>query len=153
MGPVRTTTLTRHAFWLLIAAGGSLSIGIASVHAHKAVTSKYTYTEEVFPILRDKCGRCHAEGGAAPMSLLSYKDGSGGAVAWAESIREMLVSQAMPPWYADPAGPAVKNNHSLTPRELDVLVTNHGLIEKPDPREDVAANHRKGRNLRFLHTR
>src|SRR5262249_14870988 len=74
--------LTRHARSLLIAAGGSLIIGTASVDAHKAVTSKYTYTEEVFPILRDKCGQCHAEGGAAPMSLLAYKDASGGAVAW-----------------------------------------------------------------------
>jgi hypothetical protein len=118
----RRAGMTRHALSLLIAAG-SLVVGTASLGAHKAVTSKYTYTEDVFPILRDKCGRCHAEGGAAPMSLLTYKDDSGGAVAWAESMREMLVSLAMPPWYADPAGPAVKNNHSLTPRELDVLVT------------------------------
>src|SRR5512144_913098 len=102
------SNLTRHALSLLITAGGCLAVGSASLNAHKAVTSKYTYTEDVFPILRDKCGRCHAEGGAAPMSLLAYKDGSGGAVAWAESMREMLVSLAMPPWYADPAGPAVK---------------------------------------------
>ena len=29
----------------------------------------------------------------------------------------------MPPWYVDPIGPAVKNNHTLTPRELDIIVT------------------------------
>jgi hypothetical protein len=29
----------------------------------------------------------------------------------------------MPPWYADPTGPAVRNNHSLTPRELDKIIT------------------------------
>jgi hypothetical protein len=29
----------------------------------------------------------------------------------------------MPPWYADPSGPSVKNNHLLTPRELDALIT------------------------------
>ena len=56
------------------------------------------------------------------MSLLSYQD-NGGAVAWAESIREMLVTEAMPPWYADPTGPAVKNNHMLTARELDTVIT------------------------------
>ena len=46
-----------------------------------------------------------------------------GAVAWAESIRENLVSEAMPPWYADPAGPAVRGGHVLSPRELDIVVT------------------------------
>lgn len=106
-----------------LAVGAALALIGTTAHAHKAVTSRYTYSEDVFPILRDKCGRCHAEGGAAPMSLLQYKDASGGAVAWAESMREMLVSLAMPPWYADPAGPGVRNNHRLTPRELDVLVT------------------------------
>ena len=93
------------------------------VHAHKAVTSNYTYNDDVFPILRDKCGACHRDGGAAPMSLLTYNGDGGGAFAWAESMREMLTSQAMPPWYADPTGPAVKGGHALSARELDVLVT------------------------------
>ena len=59
----------------------------------------------------------------APMSLLKYSIDAGGAAAWAESIRENLVSEAMPPWYVDPTGPAVKNNQGLTPRELDTIVT------------------------------
>ena len=69
---------------------------VTGVDAHKAITSKYTYNDDVFPILRDKCGSCHVDGGAAPMSLLTYND-DGGAVAWAESIREMLIAEAMPP--------------------------------------------------------
>jgi hypothetical protein len=107
------------------AAAAVVAVTASSIDAHKAVTSKYTYNEDVFPILRDKCGRCHTDGGPAPMSLLTYNEngGSGGAVAWAESMREMLTVEAMPPWYADPSGPAVKNNHTLTPRELDVLIT------------------------------
>jgi hypothetical protein len=111
---------------LFVAAGAAIvAVTATSIDAHKAVTSKYTYNEDVFPILRDKCGRCHTDGGPAPMSLLTYNEngGSGGAVAWAESMREMLTVEAMPPWYADPSGPAVKNNHTLTPRELDVLIT------------------------------
>src|SRR5436190_4527715 len=110
---------------LFAAAAGFVVAAAGTIDAHKAVTSKYTYNEDVFPILREKCGRCHVDGGPAPMSLLTYNEngGSGGAVAWAESMREMLTAEAMPPWYADPSGPAVKNNHSLTPRELDVLIT------------------------------
>jgi hypothetical protein len=94
----------------------------ATVDAHKAKTSPFTYNADIFPLLRDNCGSCHSDGGPAPMSLMTY-DKDGGAVAWAESIREMLLSGAMPPWYADPTGPAVRNNHGLSPRELDKIIT------------------------------
>jgi hypothetical protein len=104
------------------AIAGVMLVTITGLDAHKAITSKYTYNEDVFPILRDKCGRCHTDGGAGPMSLLTYNE-NGGAMAWAESIREMLISEAMPPSFADPTGPAVKNSHGLTPRELDIIVT------------------------------
>ncbi len=90
-----------------------------SVDAHKSVTSKYTYAEHVFPIVRDRCGACHFPGGPAPMSLLSYKE----AAPWAEAIREQLTTAAMPPWFADPTGPAVLGGHALPARDLDVLVT------------------------------
>jgi hypothetical protein len=56
------------------------------------------------------------------MSLMSYGVQSG-AVAWAESIRENLVAEAMPPWYVDPGGPSVRGGHMLSPRELDIIVT------------------------------
>ncbi|MGC4083031.1 MAG: hypothetical protein QM736_13210 [Vicinamibacterales bacterium] len=94
----------------------------ATLDAHKAKTSPYSYNVDIFPLLRDKCGRCHTEGGPAPMSLMTY-DKDGGAIAWAESIREMLLAGAMPPYYADPTGPAVRNPHGLSPRELDKIVT------------------------------
>lgn len=90
-----------------------------TTEAHKAITSKYTYNADVFPIFRDRCGTCHAPDGAAPMSLLSYKD----AVPWAESLREELVSEKMPPWYVDEAGPKVLGGHPLSPREVDTIVT------------------------------
>src|SRR5438094_652195 len=75
---------TTPLLWL----GSAIAVAMLGAHqldAHKAVTSRYTYNEHIFPILRDKCGRCHVDGGAAPMSLLSYKD-KGGAVAWAGSM-------------------------------------------------------------------
>ena len=87
--------------------------------AHKAITSPYNYNDHVYPILRERCSRCHFDGGPTPMSLMSYKD----AIPWAESIREQLVGEKMPPWYPDMMGPAVKAGHPLPTRELDVLVT------------------------------
>jgi hypothetical protein len=114
--------LAKFSLFSVFAIAATSLVAITSVEAHKAITSKYTYNDDVFPILRDKCGSCHTDGGPAPMSLLTYNE-NGGAMAWAESIREMLISEAMPPWYADPTGPAVKNNHSLSPRELDIIIT------------------------------
>lgn len=98
---------------------GALVLLLSPAGAHKTITSKYTYSEHVFPILRDRCGLCHFEGGPTPMSLLTYRD----AMPWAESIREQLTSEAMPPWFVDPLGPSVRGGHSLSARELDVLVT------------------------------
>src|SRR5260370_20017530 len=87
--------------------------------AHKPITSKYTYNADVFPIFRDRCGRCHATGRAAPMSLLDYKD----SVPWAESIREEVVGERMPPWYVDPGGPAIRGGHTISSKEIDTIVT------------------------------
>ena len=108
--------------WTAGACGlGALLVALAapSTEAHKAITSKYNYNDHVFPILRDRCARCHYQGGPTPMSLTTYQD----ALPWAESMREQLVGQKMPPWYADPTGPQVKGGHMLTTRELDVIVT------------------------------
>src|SRR5437762_14017454 len=38
--------------FLLLVGGGHTS-------AHKPVTSKYDYNRDVFPLLREHCGRCH----------------------------------------------------------------------------------------------
>ena len=93
--------------------------GSPGTEAHKGITSKYNFNVHVFPILRERCGSCHFTGGPAPMSLVDYI----AAVPWAESIRESLIAQKMPPWYADPMGPAVKGGHTLPTRELDILLS------------------------------
>ena len=116
----------RKSFTVVTAGAAAIAVALlasATIDAHKGITSEYTYNDDVYPILKNKCGSCHAEGGSAPMSLLKYSIDAGGAAAWAESIRENLVSEAMPPWYVDPTGPSVKNNHALTPRELDTIIT------------------------------
>jgi hypothetical protein len=109
--------------WKLVGAGGVAIAVMASTaprtEAHKAITSRFTYNEHIFPIFRDRCGTCHYAGGPTPMSLLTYQD----AVPWGESMREELISENMPPWYVDPLGPAAKGGHTLSTREVDMLVT------------------------------
>jgi hypothetical protein len=92
---------------------------IAHLDAHKPVTSKYTYWEDVYPILKEHCGNCHAPGGIAPMSLLTYD----AARPWAESIRLELTAAHMPPWFGDPAVAPLKDVHKLSPRDIDVVLT------------------------------
>jgi hypothetical protein len=115
-------SITRRHLGVLAAAGTVVLLVVVAAptpEAHKMITSKYNYNEHVFPILRDRCARCHYQGGPTPMSLTTYMD----ALPWAESMREQLVGEKMPPWYVDTTGPSVKGGHMLSTRELDVIVT------------------------------
>src|SRR3989441_9287805 len=87
--------------------------------AHKPITSKYTYNDDVFPILKARCAQCHVAGGVAPMSLMTYEE----AFPWAESIRAELVAAHMPPWNAEDGFGDLKRAHALPSKELDVLLT------------------------------
>jgi hypothetical protein len=90
--------------------------------AHKAITSKYSFNEDMFPLFREHCGGCHVEGGVAPMSLLTHDD----AAPWAESLRIELLGEDPPkPWH----------DLTLTAREFDMILVwaNGGT-----PRGDVA---------------
>ena len=98
---------------------GVFALSVRDTQAHKAVTSKYDYNKDVFPLLRDRCASCHTAGGPAPMSLMTYTD----AVMWAESIREELSARRMPPWPVDPQSPAIKGGHPITAKDIDIIVT------------------------------
>jgi hypothetical protein len=112
------------------------AIAIQPGEAHKAITSKYTYNDDVFPILRDRCASCHVPGGVAPMSLMTYDD----AFPWAESIRAELVAAHMPPWNAEEGYGEIKRAHTLTAKELDVILTwatggnPRGALDQPLPK-------------------
>ncbi|HTM03618.1 MAG TPA: hypothetical protein VL173_08950 [Vicinamibacterales bacterium] len=89
------------------------------VSAHKPITSPYTYTADVQPILASRCGNCHQPSGVAPMSLVTYSD----AVPWGESMRQELMTGHMPPWNVDRAPSLFRNAGALSAREINVLLT------------------------------
>jgi hypothetical protein len=99
----------------------AVAVALASQpgQAHKAVTSKYTFNDDVFPIVKQRCAQCHVEHGVAPMSLTTYKD----AFPWAESIRAELIAGHMPPWNAEEGFGDLKHARTLSAKELDVLLT------------------------------
>ena len=87
--------------------------------AHKPITSPFTFSEDVLPIVKTQCAACHAPGGVAPMSLLTHAD----AVPWAESIRVELMAGHMPPWGIQTATGRFRNLQAFTAREMNVLLT------------------------------
>jgi peroxiredoxin len=76
-------------------------------------TGKVTYAKEISRIMQNRCQECHRPGQIGPMSLLSYED----AVAWSETIREVIDENRMPPWYGDPKVGKFENDRSLSPEE------------------------------------
>ena len=106
--------------WLLPAATFLALLPLTSgTEAHKPITSPFTYSSDVLPILREQCSRCHAPGGVAPMSLLTYQD----AVPWGESMRLELTAGRMPPWRIDRGAERFRHTGALSARELNVLLT------------------------------
>ena len=80
-----------------------------------------TFNKDVLPILQKKnCQGCHRPGEVAPMSLLTYQDG---ARPWAKSIKTAVVSQKMPPWFADPEFGHFSNDRRLSPTDVSTLVS------------------------------
>jgi hypothetical protein len=97
----------------------ALNISVEPGSAHKPITSPYNYNDDIFPILRDKCGRCHVNGGVAPMSLMTHAE----TVPWGESIRTELLAGHMPPGTVDEAPARFRNAGGLSPREMNLLLT------------------------------
>src|SRR5256885_14302253 len=78
-----------------------------------------TFTQDVRPILQARCVTCHQTGAIGPMALTNYNE----VRPWSRSIREAVVSRAMPPWHAAPGSAhAFRNERSLSQTEIDTLV-------------------------------
>ena len=73
------------------------ALGAAAPSAAQDAAPAVTFTKDVAPILQRSCQECHRTGSIAPMSLLTYDE----TRPWARSIREKVVTRAMPPWYID----------------------------------------------------
>lgn len=112
-------TRTHHAIVGTALLIGTLTLGVERTRAHKPITSPFTYNEDVFPILKDRCARCHAPEGVGPMSLMTYED----TVPWGESIRVELLAGHMPPWSVDAAPARFRNVRPLSARDINVLLT------------------------------
>ena len=77
-----------------------------------------SYTEEVAPILLQKCVACHSEGGIGPWAMDSHATVKG----WGTMIREVVLNRRMPPWHADPSIGKFAQDPSLDLNQQRTLV-------------------------------
>jgi hypothetical protein len=88
-----------------------------------------TFTEDVAPILQQRCQRCHRPDGVAPWAMTSYEVVRG----WAPMMREVIRTRRMPPWQADPHVGRFRDDLSLLPQEARTIVH---WAEEGTPRGD-----------------
>src|ERR1700712_604615 len=76
-----------------------------------------TFAKDIAPIFNKSCVECHRPTMFAPMSLTTFD----AARPWAKSIKQRVVSGAMPPWGADTPHGMFRNDPRLTPAEIDTI--------------------------------
>jgi peroxiredoxin len=84
----------------------------------KMATSKVTYVKNIAPMFEDKCVSCHEPGGIGPMPFTKYEE----IAPFAPMIREMIRTQRMPPWRADPTVGHFLGDRSLSATQIKTLV-------------------------------
>ncbi len=93
----------------------------------RAQHASISYTEEIAPMLEENCVACHRQGGIGPWAMTDYNMIRG----FSPMIREVVRTERMPPWHADPAFGHFSNDRSLTPEQTQTLVH---WIEAGSPR-------------------
>jgi peroxiredoxin/mono/diheme cytochrome c family protein len=91
---------------------------------------RITYAKHVSRILQKNCQECHRPGQIGPMSLLTFDD----ALAWSDTIREVISEGRMPPWHADPRYGKFSNDRRLSQTDRETLLAwlDHGTPRGDD---------------------
>jgi peroxiredoxin len=84
----------------------------------RAGLDRVTFSEQVAPILQEKCQSCHRPGQVGPFALLTYEQ----ARRRASAIREAVEDLRMPPWHADRRHGRFENDRSLSASQRATLL-------------------------------
>ena len=86
--------------------------------ARRAEHKNISYAKTIAPMLNDNCVSCHRDGGIGPWAMTDYNMVRGFSLM----IREVVRTQRMPPWHADPHVGEFSNDRSLSDDEIRTLV-------------------------------
>ena len=93
--------------------------------AHVKITTDVNWSDDVMPIIEEKCMSCHHPGGLAPdyIDLTEYGTSTEPkARGWAEAIKDEIISNRMPPWKPDGRFSNFETNKLLTQDEKDIII-------------------------------
>ncbi|MBX3415022.1 MAG: redoxin domain-containing protein [Pirellulales bacterium] len=82
-----------------------------------SAASDVTYANQIARIMNANCVFCHRDGQIAPFPLTTYEE----VVGWAEMIGEVVETQRMPPWHADPRHGDFVNDARLADEDKDLI--------------------------------
>ncbi len=85
--------------------------------ARSASGNPVTFNKDIAPIIYQNCSVCHRPGEAAPFSLLSYRD----VARKGKTIGKVTTSHVMPPWKAEPASYAYRDERRLTEDQIALI--------------------------------
>ncbi len=97
--------------------------------AQPKADGRITYAKHVSRILQKNCQECHRPGRIGPMSLLTFDD----ALAWSDTIREVISEGRMPPWHADPRYGKFSNDRRISDEDKETLLA---WLDNGTPRGD-----------------
>jgi EF hand len=103
------------------------SSGAAIAFPARAQKAELTYVKDVAPIIENRCVACHQEGGIGPFVMTSYATVKG----FSPMIREVIRTDRMPPYHADPHVGHFSDSKRMTPDEIKTVVH---WIEAGSPR-------------------
>jgi hypothetical protein len=120
--------MTKHLPWIVLAISLPWAFSVRSA----AVQNQLTFSENVAPIIFDKCAGCHRPGEAAPFSLLNYDD----VRKRAKLIATVTQSRYMPPWSATSEMGAFRDDRRLSDGQIRTIQQwiDGGMVEG-DPRK------------------
>ncbi len=101
-----------------VTAAASASTGALIDFPARKQTAQLTYVKDAAPILEKKCVACHEEGGIGPFALTNYALVKG----FSPMIKEVIRTDRMPPFHADPHVGKFSNDRRLTADETKTLV-------------------------------
>ena len=104
----------RYLLAALIAFGCYFAVRPARVAAQ---TPKVTFNGQIAAVIYQNCSTCHRPGEAAPFSLLSYRD----AAKHGKLIVAATSARIMPPWKAEPASWAYRDERRLSDADITLL--------------------------------
>ncbi|HEX2815114.1 MAG TPA: hypothetical protein VHN39_01875, partial [Phenylobacterium sp.] len=101
-----------------VTTSASASTGATIAFPARVQKAEFTYVKDVAPILEKRCVACHEEGGIGPFAMNSYAMVKG----FAPMITEVIRTDRMPPYHADPHVGTFSDSKRMTPDEIKTLV-------------------------------